>query len=109
MTTLHPKLVKRAAINALLVSVYVALVATLLNNAKYLFGEAEPKGVLIPIAMLLLLVLSTTVMGVVIFGKPATLYLDGQKKEGIALLLYTVGCLFVVLLAVFLKLALLKS
>ena len=109
MANFDSKLVKRAGINALVASVYVALVATFLNNAQYLFGEDEPKGVLVPIAMLLLLVLSTTVMGIVIFGKPIALYLDGQKKEGVTLLLYTVGFLFLVVLMVFLKLALLPS
>lgn len=61
-----------------------------------MFGDG--KNFFIPIFMLLLLVLSVAVMGVLIFGKPLMLYLDGAKKEGVKLLLYTIGFLFIMTL-----------
>jgi len=42
-----------------------------------------------PIAMLLLLVFSASITGFLIFGKPAQLYVDGQKKEALSLFTYT--------------------
>jgi hypothetical protein len=46
---------------------------------------------LIPAALLFLFVCSAAITGFLIFGKPATLYVDGKKKEAIKLLYYTLG------------------
>ncbi|MEK9183654.1 MAG: hypothetical protein AAB890_01090 [Patescibacteria group bacterium] len=51
-----------------------------------------------PIIMLLLLVLSASIMGVLVFGRPILLYLDNQKKDALTMLFYTLGCLAVIFL-----------
>lgn len=52
--------------------------------------------------MLLLFVISATVTGFLILGKPITLYLDGAKKEAFRFLAMTVGWLaaFLVLVGI---------
>ncbi len=90
-------------LSSLGVLVYVAIVAFILQNAESLFGNMETS-VWGPIAFLMLFTLSVAVVGSLIFGKPALLYLNGQKKEGLTLLGYTIGFLsaytFLVLLGV---------
>ncbi len=93
-------LILKSLISALAVFVYVYGVALMLSNAKYIFGEAEPKGMFIPVFMLLLLIISATVTGLLVLGKPIHLYFNGQKKEGITLLLSTLGWLVVLLVVV---------
>ena len=62
---------------------------------------------IIPITMLLLFVCSAAITGYLIFGKPAQLYVDGKKKEALALLTYTLASfsiitfIFLVLLVLF--------
>ncbi len=87
-------IIKTAAVNAVATAVYVVIVGAFVSHAgKMKLGRAHPT--LIPIAMLMLLVFSAAVTGGLIFGKPALWYLDGRKKEGLALLLYTLGIFFV--------------
>ena len=97
-------IIKYALANSLLTAFYVVLVATFLNNAQSIFGPDEPKTALIPMAMLLLLVLSATICGTLVFGRPLMWYLDGKKREALSLLGYTVLCLFVVLIVLFIVL-----
>lgn len=87
------KIIGHAAVDALLTALYVVAVSVFLQNANRLFGRAE-ETVLIPIAMLMLLVLSAAVCGTLVFGRPIFWYLDGKKKEGLALLGYTLVFLF---------------
>jgi len=87
------QLAKFALLDALGVLVYTSAVAWLMLNGERWFG-AEPDNVLQPIAALLLLVLSVAVVGVLIFGKPALLYLEGKKHEGVKLLVCTLFILF---------------
>jgi len=81
---------------------YVAVVATVMQNAQRLFGSEKPDTVLAPIGILLLLVVSAATMGLLIFGKPVMLYLDGKKREAVAMVVCTVGQLaaFTILLFV---------
>ncbi len=46
---------------------------------------------IIPITLLLLFVCSAAITGYLIFGKPAQMYIDGKKKEALALLSYTLA------------------
>jgi mannose/fructose/N-acetylgalactosamine-specific phosphotransferase system component IIC len=55
----------------------------------------------IPIAMLLLLVCSAAITGFLVFGKPVMLYIDGNKKEAISLLGYTLGILVIITIIAF--------
>jgi hypothetical protein len=63
-------------------------------NGEKLFGSQT--NILQPIAILLLLVLSAAVMGLLIFGRPVILYLDGRKKDAFKFLGYTIGSLFLI-------------
>ena len=81
------------------VVVYITCVSAFLSNANKIFGNEEHKFV-IPIFMLLLLIISASITGLLVLGKPVSLYLDGQKKEAWTFLLYTLGWLAVFLVAV---------
>lgn len=89
----NKKIALLAGRNAAGVLVYVLLVGTLLINGNRLFGSTN--ALLGIMAFLLLFVLSAAVTGLLILGQPASLYLRGDRPEGIRLLLFTVGWLFV--------------
>lgn len=77
-----------ALLNALATTVYVAAVGSFMYLGSVVkLGRTNT--LLIPIAMLLLFVLSAAVTGFLIFGKPAQWYVDGKKKEALSLLKYT--------------------
>lgn len=52
--------------------------------------------ILIPITLLLLFVCSASITGYLMFAKPITTYLDGNKKEAISLLTHTILYLFLI-------------
>ena len=81
------QLIQKSFLQALGILVYVTLVAWLPTNR---FGESLPQNILTPITILLLLVVSVAIVGMLMFAKPVTLYLDGQKTEAIRLAVYTV-------------------
>ncbi len=69
---------------------YIAVIAMLMRNADAIFGRGE-ETILIPVGVLLLLVVSVATMGMLVFGKPLTLYIDGKKREGVAMAACTIG------------------
>jgi len=81
----------RSLAHAAGVFVYVAAVAWLLFNAPGVLGK-EPS-FLGPLFALLLFIVSATITGLLVLGKPLQLYLDGRKTEAIALLMATLGWL----------------
>ncbi len=91
---MNKHILKHAVAGAGATALYVVLIATFLTNASHIFGPDEPKTVLVPIVMLLLLVLSVAITGTLVFGRPVLWYLDGKKKEALYLLGYTLLCLF---------------
>ena len=82
---------------ALAVSVYIGLVAWLMNNGERLFGEMD-SGFMAPVVFLLLFVFSALVTSSLVLAKPLMLYLEGEKKQAIQLFLYTGLSLFVILI-----------
>ena len=79
-----------ALVNAVATAVYVAIVGTFVSYvARMKLGLAHPR--LIPIAMLMLLVLSVATTGALIFGRPILWYLDGRHREALTLLVCTLG------------------
>jgi hypothetical protein len=70
---------------------YIAIVVITIDNIQKFFGD-EP-GILVPMSMLLLFVLSAAITGSLILGRPILMYLTGQKAEAIKLFMYTVGWL----------------
>jgi len=100
------KLLIIALLNSLGISVYIATVVLLMSNAQKFFGPAN--NFLGSLAILLLFVLSATIVGLLVLGRPGYLYFNGFKKEGIALLICTVAFLLIITIAVFGALVLLK-
>ncbi len=92
MKRIHP--VVASLIQATGTALYVAAVAFLISNASAFFGKGP--SALSLAAFLMLLVLSVAVTGLLIFGKPVLLYLDGAKKQAIAMLLATIAWLFTI-------------
>ncbi len=64
----NSKLIIYALMNSLGVLVYVFAVVSLLNNAQKLF--VQDKNFWTPLAMLLLFVLSATIVGLLVLGRP---------------------------------------
>lgn len=86
--------------HALGVLVYTSAVAWIILNGQRIF--AGPGSFWGPLSFLLLFVLSATVVGLLVLGRPGYLYFNREKKTGIVLLLCTVGWLFVFTIGVFL-------
>lgn len=93
------KLIKRSFLNALGTGAYVATLVALVFNGEKMFGTIN--NILAPIAFLLTFIVSATVTGGLVLGKPILMYIDGQKKEAIQLLLYTIGWLAVGVIIIF--------
>lgn len=89
-------IIKNALIDACATALYVAAIASFLFYAPKVFGPQRADTVLVPIVMLLLFVFSAAFTGVLIFGRPILWYLDGKKKEAVALLFYTLGCVLII-------------
>jgi hypothetical protein len=85
--------------SALTAAVYIALVAWLMLNANNIFGGM--KTIWGPIAFLLLFVLSASITGSLVLGRPTLLYLDGKKKEAVRHFGLTLLYLFIILVVVF--------
>ena len=87
-------------LNAFGVFVYVTGVAWLLFNGEHIFGQVS--GFVLPIFLLLLLIVSASITGLLVFGKPVHLYLGGFKKEASVLLFVTLAWLigFLLLLVI---------
>jgi hypothetical protein len=88
----------QGALSAIVVFVYVTIVAWVVTSSERLFGDAPEFWM--PVAMLLLLVLSVAVMGLLIFGRPAYLFHKGQIWEAIKLLFMTLSWLTVIVVIV---------
>lgn len=93
------KIIKRALIDSIGTTLYIILVVSFIFSLQ-IFSKKEDI-IIIPIAMLLLFVSSAAITGFLVFGKPVMLYLDGKKKEAVALLGYTLGILVLMTLLSF--------
>lgn len=76
------------------------MVALLTSNAESIFGKMT--NFWGPVVLLLLFVLSATIVGSLVLGRPIYLYLNGSKPDAIRLLFYTIGWLFVIIVIVLL-------
>lgn len=92
-------IIARAAIHACGAAAYVFLVVFFIQSSFGINLEHDA-GIFAPIVILLLLVFSVALMGLLVFGKPIFLYLDGQKKEAVSLVFFTVGFIGVLLLLI---------
>ncbi len=87
-------------VNSLGAFLYISAVAWLMFNANEIFGRID--NFWGPAALLLLFVLSATVVGSLVLGRPIYFYFSGFKKEAVKLLIYTIGCLFYITFLIFL-------
>ena len=85
------KMFKQGLLHAALALAYITLIGTVVSNNEHRF-DSLPK-IFIPIYVLSMLVVSAAVMGMLIFGKPVMLYIDGKKREAITLVISTIGSL----------------
>lgn len=90
--------VGKSFLSALGTFVYISLVAWLGFNSQAIFGK--PSSFLMPLFALLLFVISASITGLLVLGKPISLYLNGLKKEAFILLFSTLAWLILFLLAV---------
>jgi hypothetical protein len=93
------KMILKSLLHALAVAVYIILVSLLMNNANRIFGAMD--NFWGPVALLLLFTVSAAVTGLLVMGRPAYLFLNGQKKEGLQFLFYTLGWLVILTVIVF--------
>src|SRR3989338_8452124 len=93
------KIVQWAFINSTGTAAYIALVAWFMSKGEELFGKIDDRfyG---PMAFLMLFVLSATVTGSLVLGRPVVLYFRGLQKEAISLFLYTTGFMSILTLVV---------
>lgn len=68
---------------------YIFLVVLFMRNAQKILGNDQ--NIISTMAFLLVVVLSASVSGALILGKPIMLYLDNKKKEAIILFSLTLG------------------
>ena len=94
----NERMTKNPFINAFAAALYIAGVASLMYYAPKVEVNG---GVIMPLTVLSLLVLSVLTLGYLFFAQPIQLYLDGEKKEAVTLFIKTAG-VFAGITAVFL-------
>lgn len=99
------KLIRQAFLLALGEGIYISLVALLMFSIEKLFGSKPDPVIIAPIAFLLLFVISASISGALILGKPLMLYLDGKKKEALQLFGFTLAWLLLFLIVAFIIVA----
>lgn len=88
----NSKLILLSFLHSLGVVIYVTWVVFIMINAEKLFGQMNDMWG--PIALLLLFTVSAGITGLLVFGRPLYLFLNGLKTEGVKSALYTIGFLF---------------
>ena len=86
------KIISISLLNALGVIIYISLVAFVMLNSENLFGQMD--NLWGPVGFLLLFTVSAAITGLLVLGRPAYLFLNGQKTEAVKMLIYTVAGLF---------------
>ena len=85
------------------VTVYVVLVAWVMQHGEQWFGQMSNLSG--PVAFLMLFTISAAIVGGLVLGYPAYLFFNGQKKEGLRLLGYTMSFLVFETILIFAGLA----
>ena len=100
------KIIFYSIADSLGVLAYILLLVFFLNNAEKMFNK--PPEILIGAVMLLTFILSASITGLLVLGRPIHLYFNGLKKEGLILLFSTLACLFACVVVILIILAILK-
>ncbi|MDD5590127.1 MAG: hypothetical protein PHQ47_03060 [Candidatus Portnoybacteria bacterium] len=85
--------------------VYISGVAWLMSHMEKVIGKID-NNFFGPVAILLLFVISATIVGALVLGRPIVFYLNGAKKDSLKLFSYTLVCLVGIAAIVFISLAL---
>ncbi len=101
---INSKLIGHGLLHALGVEVYVLLLAFIMSNGQEWFGKLD--GFLGPAMILMLLTVSTAIVGSLIFIRPALMVYGNQKQAGVKLLLYTLLWLVIIVIIDFIVLGL---
>ena len=88
----------KSLVNAAGVFIYVFAVAWVGFNSQRIFGDSA--SFLQPLFVLLLFVISASITGLLVLGKPIHLYLGGLRKEAFTLLFATLAWLIFFLIFV---------
>lgn len=94
----------KSLVNAAGVLIYVSAVAWLGFNSQRIFDK--PANFLTPLFMLLLFIISASITGLLVLGKPVHLYLNNLRKEAFTLLFATLAWLVFFLIVVLMVLLL---
>jgi len=89
---------RKPILNALAATGYIVLVAMFFFYGKQFI--AGPDTILMPISALSLLVLSAVTMSYLFFYQPLQLYLDGEKKQALALFTQTLAAFAAITLVI---------
>lgn len=94
------KITKYALMNAFVTAAYIVLVVLFMNfiSGRLPGDDSNP---LTGVTFIMLLVFSVAFVGSAIFGRPVMWYIDGKKKEALALLGGTLGIFLVIFVIVF--------
>lgn len=103
---MNTSLFKKAAVNASGVLAYVLVLTWFMNHGKRFVGSQPPEWI-IGSLMLIVFVTSACITGGLVLGLPIMMYIDGQHRQAVKLLTYTVICLIVVVALLALGLVLL--
>jgi len=88
---------KNPFINAIVASLYIVLVASIMFYGPKMVGPVN--SIIVPITLLSLFTLSAAVMGYLFLYEPAQLYFSNNKKEAVQLFLKTVAIFAVITIA----------
>lgn len=83
------ELVKYSFLMAVGELVYIFLVVLFMRNAQEILGNDQ--NIVSTMTFLLVVVLSASISGGLVLGKPIMLYLDNKKKEALTLFGFTLG------------------
>jgi heme O synthase-like polyprenyltransferase len=81
---------KNPIINALMATLYIVVVASVMFYGPKLIEPSPKETVIIPIMVISLFTLSAAVMGYLFFYQPFQIYFEGDKKRAVKLFLQTV-------------------
>jgi len=86
------QIILNSLLHALAVVAYVVIIAFIMNAGNELFSSANQ--IHTSIGILLLFTVSAAITGLLVFGRPVYLFLNGQKPEAVKFLFFTLGWLF---------------
>ena len=102
MKSVNSKLLQQAIVSSVCVLAYVGIISWVLIHGEQFFGSLPRGDIRGLMLFLMLFVFSALITGLTVLGRPTYLFLNGQKKEALTLLGYTVAGLFVLTFLTFL-------